>query len=568
MSSHISKIITNGIGNILFLFCLLISNNIIFPNTISDSLITFTSSNLPIVVINTNGQIIPGDHKITADMGIIYNGEGIRNYITDPFNNYEGKIGIELRGSTSLNYPKKQYGFETRDSAGNNNNVSLLGFPPENDWILNAPYADKSLIRNALVYKLANETGRYASRSKFCELVLNGEYMGVYILFEKIKRDANRVNIKKLEPPDTTGDALTGGYIIKIDKTDGENIGGWFSNYLPFSQSDKKIFYQYHYPEADEIVNQQKQYIQNYILNFETRMKGTNIADTSNGYPVYIDTESFVDYLLINEVCRNIDAYRLSMFMHKDRQSRNGKLVMGPVWDYNLAFGNVNYYLGYQIYGWDIEYITNFYNLAGWENFYPPFWWKILFEETNFRNKIYTRWQELKNSTYSINNIYSIIDSLVVLLDEAQTRNFERWPILGVYIDPNYYVGQSYQDEINYLKNWIAARIVWLDQNMVGNPSNIHVTSDYIPDNFKLYQNFPNPFNPVTLINYDIEKHSYVVLKVYDILGNEVVTLVDYYTDPGSYKITFNASELSAGVYLYRLQTENFTATKKMLLLK
>ena len=164
------------------------------------NVVSFTSSNLPIVVINTHGQQIPDDYKIIADMGIIYNGEGVRNNLTDPFNNYNGKIGIEIRGSSSQMFPKKQYAVETKDANGNDLDVSLLGFPPEEDWILYAPYNDKSLIRDVLVYKLANDMGRYASRSKFCELVLNGEYMGIYVLFEKIKRDANRVNIKKMEP--------------------------------------------------------------------------------------------------------------------------------------------------------------------------------------------------------------------------------------------------------------------------------------------------------------------------------------------------------------------------------
>ena len=133
--------------------------------------IIFTSSNLPIVVINTNGQIIPDDHKITADMGIIYNGEGLRNNLTDPFNNYNGKIGIEIRGSSSQQFPKKQYSVETRDLSGNDISVSLLGFPEESDWILFAPYNDKSLMRDVLVYKIASQMGRYASRSKYCEVV-------------------------------------------------------------------------------------------------------------------------------------------------------------------------------------------------------------------------------------------------------------------------------------------------------------------------------------------------------------------------------------------------------------
>ncbi len=111
------------------------------------SQVIFNSSNIPIISINTNGQQIPDEIRIVADMGIINNGEGNRNNISDPFNDYDGKISIEIRGSTSQAYPKKQYGFETQDSNGNNNNVSLLGLPPENDWILYAPYGDKSLIR-------------------------------------------------------------------------------------------------------------------------------------------------------------------------------------------------------------------------------------------------------------------------------------------------------------------------------------------------------------------------------------------------------------------------------------
>src|SRR5690606_24210146 len=168
----------------------------------STNLVTFTSSNLPIVVINTNGQIIPDDEKITADMGIIYNGPGIRNNITDPFNNYNGKIGIEVRGSTSQWFPKKQYAVETRDISGEDTSVSLLGFPEESDWILFAPYNDKSLMRDVLVYKVSSLLGRYASRSMYCEVVLNSEYVGVYVLLEKVKRDGDRVDIKKLEPGD------------------------------------------------------------------------------------------------------------------------------------------------------------------------------------------------------------------------------------------------------------------------------------------------------------------------------------------------------------------------------
>ena len=142
----------------------------------------------------------------------------------------ETSIGVP----SLIGIPKKQYALETQDDLGNNLNVPLLGMPAENDWILYAPYSDKSLIRNVLAYKLSWDVGRYASRTRLCELVLNGDYRGLYVLMEKIKRDKNRVDISTLNPDEITGDDLTGGYIIKIDKSAGESVRGWYSPYLPF----------------------------------------------------------------------------------------------------------------------------------------------------------------------------------------------------------------------------------------------------------------------------------------------------------------------------------------------
>ncbi len=184
-----------------------------------NKLIDFTSSNLPIIIINTNGLSIPYDNpRIVAEMGIIYNGQGERNNISDSLNNYSGKISIEIRGASSSGWSKKSYGIETQNDDGSNNNVSLLGMPEENDWILYASYYDRSFLRNVLTFKLANDMGWYASRTRYCELVLNGEYQGIYVLMEKIKRDKNRVDISKLNPDEISGDDVTGGYIIKVDK--------------------------------------------------------------------------------------------------------------------------------------------------------------------------------------------------------------------------------------------------------------------------------------------------------------------------------------------------------------
>ena len=280
--------------------------------------VVFTSSNLPIVVINTNGQTIKDDPKIEATMGIIYNGVGLRNNVTDAANNYNGKIGIEIRGSSSQMFPKKQYGIELHDALGASIDASLLGLPKQSDWILFAPYNDKSLVRDPLAYKLGRDLGRYAPRTKYCEVVLNGEYQGIYVLIEKIKRDKNRVDINKLDPIEITNDDLTGGYIIKIDKDTGTGGEGWASTFTPPGRSGTQtIFFQYDYPKAANIVVQQKEYIKQYVAAFENALAGDNFKDPNQGYAKYIDVDSFIDYFIANEVSKNVDAYRLSTFMYK-----------------------------------------------------------------------------------------------------------------------------------------------------------------------------------------------------------------------------------------------------------
>ena len=187
--------------------------------------VNYRESNLPIITINTYGDEIPDEPRIDAYMGIIDNGNVV-NKIDDVFNDYDGKITIEKRGNSSQDQEKPPYRFETVDGNGENNNVQLLGLPEENDWILYAPWSDKSLIRNVLIYSLSNEMGRYAPRSKFVELYLNDEYRGVYVLMEKIKRDKNRVPISSLDPNKNSGDDLTGGYILKFDWAEtGDNNG-------------------------------------------------------------------------------------------------------------------------------------------------------------------------------------------------------------------------------------------------------------------------------------------------------------------------------------------------------
>ncbi|HTE30381.1 MAG TPA: CotH kinase family protein, partial [Chryseolinea sp.] len=421
-----------------------------------DAIVPFNASNLPIVVINTAGVEIMDSPKIVADMGIIDNG-ATRNNLSDPFNNFSGKIGIEIRGSSSQMFPKKQFGIELRDDAGvEGTAASLLGMPEEEDWVLFAPYNDKSLMRDALAYSLGRKLGTYAPRTRFCELVLNNVYQGVYVLIEKVKRDKNRVDINKLNPDEISGDNLTGGYIIKIDKTTGGTGEGWTSDYRPPHGSTQTIQFQYEYPDAEDLVAEQKTYIQKYVKNFEDVLKGPSYDDPTDGYAKWIDINSFVDFFIMQELTMNVDGYRLSTFLHKKRDSDGGKIFMGPIWDFNLGFGNANYCTSENTTGWAVD----FNKICNADFWLIPFWWERLFQDPAFGTKVAERWSSLRSTSFQKANIDAYIDSVYSVLNtEAAQRNFTAWKVLGQYVWPNAYVGNTYQEEVTFLKGWVNDRL-------------------------------------------------------------------------------------------------------------
>ena len=407
---------------------------------------TFTS-NLPIVIIDTSGEWIRDEPKIPASMKIIYDKSGGRNTLSSRHIDFEGKIGIELRGQTSLRFPKSQYGVETQDDAGNDKDVSLLQLPAESDWVLNGPYSDKTLMRNYLAYEFSNRIGRYASRTKFVELFLNQRgdttignrhYVGVYLLIEKIKRGKDRVDIKPLKPTD-----ITGGYILKIDKTD------LYETYF-FTHYSTRLFHVY--PKGHEMSTAQKAWIQNYMSEFEAALAGKDFKDPERGYPKYIDIDAFIDHFIINELFRNIDGFRNSTYMYKDR---GGKLTMGPVWDFNLSMGNSSFNEGWKTDGWLIY--TN----------RVPFWWDRLLQDKNFTQKLAKRWKELRKDILATSKLLDEIDQTAKFLSEAQKRNFQRWRVLGRRVFGNPSWGPpTYQQEVKQMKTWLQARLKWVDTHI------------------------------------------------------------------------------------------------------
>lgn len=458
--------------------------------------VVFTS-NLPIISLTTNGLTIPNEPRIVANMAVInYNNK--LNSIEDTPNEYNSRVTIELRGSSSLGFPKKSYGLETQDPLGANLNVSLLGMPAENDWILYAPYTDKALIRNTISYRIARDLGRYAPRTRFCELFLNGEYQGIYELTEKIKTDKNRVDIDEMYAHETSGYELTGGYILKFDRADDGNSGWYTANSV-------KIVY--HYPDMYAIAEEQRNYIKAFVSEFEANLVSSNFEHPTNGYTKYINPESFIDFFFVNEITNNVDGYRLSSFLYKDKLTDGGKINMGPVWDFNLGYGNADYY--------NQGLLTGFsYQLNAWAS---PLWWDRLLQSEKFTTELRCKWDAMRKTKLNTDTIFAYIDSTTAYLDDAQKRNFNKWNILSTYVWPNQYLGGTYENEIIYLKNWINDRMIWLDNNMPGSCAINSISENEF--NFNKLKVYPNPFSDNLTIEFYANEMADYEIRITNITG-------------------------------------------------
>ena len=439
------------------------------------------NSTIPYIVISTNGTALRNEPKIPADMTIYIEKNEVQS----------NTIGIEYRGSTSFRISdKKSYGIETWDENGNDIDDSFFGFPFEEDWILQGHVVnsefnfiiDQTLMYHYLGYELFREMGNYASRTRFVELELNGEYMGVYVFMEKLKRDGDRIDISRLNPEDITPDVISGGYILKIDKTTGGDLNinqpleyfldNWdddarysenvsfrsqydinreLINFPPFdppyhSNQWLETYFVYEYPKANEITTEQKEYIQNYIHDFETALLNDDFSGPDRTYTDYIDLDSFVDFFLLNELVRNVDGYRLSTFLTKDR---NAKLKMGPVWDLNIGYDS-----GDRI-PWD-DWVINYNDHVNQDPWMMPFWWNRLLEDPIFRAAVKARWNSLRSGVLSTSSLHNKVDQLSNELKNngAIERNYDRWSA-GFIV--------NYDQRVRDLKDFLETRSSWMD---------------------------------------------------------------------------------------------------------
>ena len=478
---------------------------------------------LPIIFVDTKQKCLDKNvtEKIPATMKVL---DGKTNNVADSAKGTFYNIGIKVRGQSSALFPKPGYSVEVRDEKGEGMDVSMFGLPPADDWVLHGPYVDKSMLRNALAYWLFRQAGRYAPRTKHFDLYINGVYRGVYVMVEKIKRGKYRVNVSKLKETDIAGDSLTGGYIWAFDKV-GTNTGGGGSNNQGgiqaegFNTSDG-LNVILHYPKKANIQKQQEEYLKKYLNDLEALfMNGKN----GDGFDKYVDLGSAVDYVLHQEVTNNGDSYWCSFFLHKPKNKggkdgkefKEGKVTLGPPWDFNLAMSNG----GMMGYGggnsWQIEskgggggggFGGGFgFGGGGMGSLKAPNWLVGLWKRSDYQDELKKRWAELRSGVWHTKVMDEYLDSMKTYLKSAADRNFKRWPNLGKSSgqgdkdpEPMKYCNSSgggsgmamggnnadtWDGEVEHLRKKMKERMQWMDQKFgFTEPSKPVVTAPVDPE--------------------------------------------------------------------------------------
>ena len=387
--------------------------------------VKFTDTNVPVLYISTNNR------PITSKTTYVTGSLKIKKNITGD-SLYSGEIEIRGRGNSTWNFPKKPYKIKLGKKAG------LLGMNESKQWVLLANYADKTLIRNELGFELSRRFGlAYTSAGRFVEVVLNNVYLGNYELVEQIDVGKNKVNITEQSVPSTN---ITGGYMVELDG---------FANTEPVNfTTPRNMPISVHYPDDDDIVEAQREYIKNYLVDFENRLF-FNDFDDSTSYKKVFDVDSYVNYYLVNEIMGNSDIF-WSTNMYKNQ--KNAFLFTGPVWDFDIAANN-DQRLGNAV---------NKLMLTAAHN--PKQWINRLMQDKFFRSKVRKRWNEM----YGKVSLGIFIDELVKKLAISQKKNFAQWPILNEKVHLNFQVAGSYEGEVNYLKNYLSNRILWLNTQFNG----------------------------------------------------------------------------------------------------
>ncbi len=467
--------------------------------------LTNFESSLPIVVIHTVNSAALSSGFPALDNSVIIQvfdntaTNGRARLMAPPQLSKRG--GINLRGSSTQGFPKSSYAVELWDEFNTDEESSFAGLPKESDWVLYAPNQfDTSLMHNPLLHHFPREMGYYSSRTRFVEVFVHngagavtgttnatgtgmGDYVGVYVLEEKVKRDGNRVDIDEVQFENTNYPSITGGYLLKIDRTDG--------NERTFAPGGVTVNYQD--PDGLEMVTparaSQAAYINNYFTAFHNSLQGATVTNATgtNHYSNYLNIDETIDYHIMNVLTLNVDGYRLSGYIYKPR---SGKIVFGPLWDVDRGLGTTK--------GdgrplnprcWQASNPSGNGGTDNGTDFFQgstsPSWLGRMFADLDFWQRWIDRYQEWSggNGILSSNHVNAVIDQFAAELNEAQVREAKRWvgggssdtgPRNGTLTtynaDYTHTFNGTYAGEIAFQKRWIIDRIQFFDTNLLARP--------------------------------------------------------------------------------------------------
>lgn len=379
-----------------------------------------SDTGLPTVHISTDGVPIVSkedyvDGRITITTGLL--GDIL----------YEADTEIRGRGNSTWGMPKKPYRIKLENKA------ELLGMPADKSWALIANYGDQSLLRNDIAFELSRRLElAYTPRQQHVELFLNGKYQGNYTLTEHIKESKDRIAI----------DEDNGGFVLEQD--------GYAYQEPVYFTTPRDVPITIKFPDDDDITANQFDYIRNHYTTFENRLFSEHFSDLTDGYQPYFDLPSFVNYYLVNEICGNTDmVWSMRMFKKNDDDP---KIYTGPVWDFDLAFNN-DKRIG-QAEAINKLMLTNAHA--------PRQWMDRIAQDPVFKKMVRERWNATKET--QIKTITAYLDKQAKRLAYSQSFNFERWDILGQNINQSWYVGTTHADYVDFVRNYLTERIIWLDK--------------------------------------------------------------------------------------------------------
>jgi hypothetical protein len=386
----------------------------------------YQATNLPLIVIHTEESVEPYDKEnyITCSIKII----------KDNKVDTEGKAKIRLRGNMTFRLKKKPYRIKFDDKQ------SPLGMPAKaKKWNLLANHSDKTLLRNKLGLKMSTLFEmKYTPACQPADLMVNGEFKGSYDLCDQIEQGEGRVEIEKMNKKAIKEPEVTGGYIIEADH--------WAAREEFYAESKRGIVYSIKYPDEEDIVPEQIDYINNTFNLAEEAVYNNDLSK--------IDIESFCKFILIEDLSGNSETF-WSTYMTKERLE--DKFYFGPVWDFDIAFDN-------DIRIYPVLEKKNFIFKWGFEaGTMDQFALKILSNENTLK-KLKEIWKQYSESKITKDILVKFIDEQCKNIYESQKLNFMRWDVLNKTVLINPVVRGSFEAEVDYLKEFIQKRFDITDE--------------------------------------------------------------------------------------------------------